>query len=123
MANAASNELRIQALEDLIGNSTEPKNIEVTSISQDDLVVIQKVGQPVQSIKASLLSTMLNTMTDLGLKIIYRIDDDPLKNGVTAIGQYCIGTKTGINDGFEFRGEVNTFPPTQNSHITNLINT
>jgi len=37
------------------------------------------------------------------------------------VGDYVIGKKAGINGGFMFFGKVNTAPPTQDSHIDDLI--
>jgi len=114
MANVETNAIEISVLKEtlalLLSKSVQPKDGVITAVTTDDtLFAIQNTAEDVRFIrKADFLVALLGD--------IRKIADTGSE--VTAVGQICIGTKTGINGGSYFIGLVNFYPPTQDSHIT-----
>ncbi len=119
MATADSVQFELNAFKQefyaLIGQSSELVGLpESNSIGNNDLIAIQRVGEPMTGIKRGLLASALASA-------VRRISDDPALNEVTEIGQIAIGTKSGINEGNLFVGVVSFYPPTNDSHIQKIF--
>lgn len=119
MSTVQSNTLEIQALKEslalLLNNSTQPKDgVSTTTTTDDTLFPIQNVGEDVKFIrKADFLVAVLGS--------VRRISDTPANNENDGVNQLVIGSKTGINGGNPFIGIVDFYPPSQDSHITEII--
>lgn len=101
-----------QFIQNFLANSVQPKDGQSTTNTTDDtLFPIQNVGEAVKFIrKADFLTVVLGS--------VRQISD--ANSEVDAVGQIAIGQKAGINGGRFFVGQVNFYPPTQDSHINKI---